>query len=154
MARVVIGIGNGATEQLLMSSAVVAKAVALGMDVDIYLFQGGMRAFRRGAGIHRSLGDVRETPLQSPVPDPFAPLQELRATGRVHIHACPAEDKSASPTRLRDFSPLVDDIVGLGSYVSNSEGKDVLHIYFGPCAEEHDMETRVEGPKKPALKVL
>lgn len=143
MARMVIGIGNGAPEQLVLSAALATKAVEIGLDVDIFLFQGGMGAFR-------DRGVRRHPPANSAEPDPLQGFARLHATGKARIHACPM-DGGRARARLKDFSPLVDDVVGLGSYVDSSEGPGVLHAYFGPCAEEKAQEPE---PRKPTLQVL
>ncbi len=144
MAKMVIGIGNGAPEQLLLSAALATKAVELGLDVDIFLFQGGMQAFRDRGVLKHPLANAAD------VPDPLQGFARLRATGKARIHACPT-DAGRARARLKDFSPLVDDVVGLGSYVDSSEGPGVLHAYFGPCAEEKAQEPE---PRKPTLQVL
>ena len=152
MAQIVLGIGNGAPEQLLLASTVIEKAVLIGADVNVYLFKGGLRAFRRqrAALPLRHPGGGRTERSPQGLREALDVWQTLRATGKVHVHACPSFDASGATARLEDFLPLVDDVVGLASYVERSEAKDALHVYFGPCAEERD----IGRPVRPVLRAL
>jgi peroxiredoxin family protein len=146
MAQIVLGIGNGAPQQLLLASAVVEKAALLGTEVHVYLFKGGLKAFRR---LNRAYpADTEATPQG--LREALGIWQTLRSRGWVRIHACPSYDMRGATARQEDFLPIVDDVVGLASYVERSEAKDALHVYFGPCAEEQD----AEKPIRPVLRAL
>ena len=47
MGSMVIGLASGSIEKLVVTSTVTGGAVALDMDVDIYLLLGGAYAFRK-----------------------------------------------------------------------------------------------------------
>ena len=137
MARMVVGLASGSVERLLVASTVVGGAVALDMEVDIYLLLGGARAFLKAPrdGLppeHYDRPQDRDT-LAAGMRDanvqmPLDALTALKDTGSVRIHACATAGKIWGATEREAFVDLVDDIVGIGAYVIACEEADVVQV--------------------------
>ena len=136
MSKVVIGLAGGSLEKLLVTSTVTGGAVALDMDVDIYLLLGGAYAFRKdvaseGTHVERpELHDEMRAGMDAhAVPDPLENLRTLRKDGRVRIHVCGTAGKIWGAGELEDFVDIVDDIVGIAQYITDCEEADVVQVF-------------------------
>jgi len=121
----VVSMESGSVEKLFVAATVIGGAVALDMEVDVYLLLGGARAFRKDvAGTDKAVWDypqlrseMEEGLQRNAIADPFTSLRKLKQDGNVHIHACSTAGKIWGATQLSDFIDLVDDLVGVGEYV-------------------------------------
>lgn len=137
MGKMVIGMPNGTIEKLLCCSIVTGGAVALDMDVDIYLLLMGAYAFKKD--VVESKKFLCENPAlqeqmlagmaENKVAMPLDALRSLKESGNVHIHACGTAGKIWGAKELGDFVDLVDDICGVAEYISRAEEADV-HLEF------------------------
>jgi peroxiredoxin family protein len=136
MSKMVIGLASGSLESLVVTSTVSGGAVALDMDVDIYLLLGGAYAFRKdvaGMGTYCDRPELREEMAAgmsgAAVPAPLDGLRNLKADGRVHIHACGTAGRIWGAGELGDFVDIVDDIVGIVEYITRCEEADVVQVF-------------------------
>ena len=135
MSKMVIGLASGSIEKLLVASTLTGGAVALDMDVDIYLLLGGAYAFRKdvaGDGTYTDRPELKEEMLagmvDNSVPAPIDNFRALRADGKVKIHCCGTAGKIWGAGALEDFVDIVDDIVGIAQYISDCEEADVVQV--------------------------
>ncbi len=136
MGTMVIGLASGSIEKLVVAATLTGGAVALDMDVEIYLLLGGAYAFRKDvAGAGGTYGDRPELKdemlagmADNKVPAPLDSLRSLRAEGRVRIHACGTAGKIWGAGELGDFVDIVDDIVGIAEYITRCEEADVVQV--------------------------
>ena len=136
MSRMVIGMASGSVEKLIVAATVIGGAVALDMEVDVYLLLGGARAFRADVpGTAQAVYDYPQLRAEmdggmrhNAIPDPFDMLRGLKREGQVHIHVCATAGKIWGALQTSDFSDLVDDIVGIGEYVIKSGEADVTQV--------------------------
>ena len=134
MSKMVIGLASGSIEKLYVASTLTGGAVALDMDVDIYLLLGGAHAFRRDvAGATYAerpelLDEMRAGIAEANVPDPIDNLRRLREDGKVRIHVCGTAGRIWGAGELDDFVDVCDDIVGIGSYLMDCEEADVVQV--------------------------
>jgi peroxiredoxin family protein len=136
MSSMVIGLASGSLEKLVVTSTVTGGAVALDMDVDIYLLLGGAYAFRKdvaGGGTYNDRPELAEEMAAgmtgNAVPAPLDSLRALKADGKVRIHCCGTAGKIWGAGALEDFVDLVDDIVGIVEYISRCEDADVVQVF-------------------------
>ena len=136
MSKMVIGLASGSLEKLLVTSTVTGGAVALDMDVDIYLLLGGAYAFRKDvaeSGTHVDRPELHEEMragmAEHAVPDPLESLRKLREDGKVHIHVCGTAGKIWGAGTLGDFVDICDDIVGIAEYIVKCEEADVVQVF-------------------------
>jgi peroxiredoxin family protein len=135
MGKLVIGLASGSLERLLVTSTVTGGAVALDMDVDIYLLLGGAYAFRKdvaGIGTYSDRPELADEMAAgmaaAAVPAPLDNLRRLKADGNVRIHCCGTAGKLWGAGELGDFVDLVDDIVGIAEYITSCEDADVVQV--------------------------
>jgi peroxiredoxin family protein len=135
MSQMIIGLASGSIESLVVTSTLTGGAVALDMDVDIYLLLGGAYAFRKdvaGKGTYSDrpelLDEMKAGMADNAVPDPIESLRKLRKDGHVRIHACGTAGKIWGAGELGDFVDIVDDIVGIAEYITRCEEADILQV--------------------------
>ena len=135
MGKMVIGLASGSIEKLVVASTLTGGAVALDMDVDVYLLLGGAYAFRKdvaGDGTYADRPELKEEMLagmaDNAVPAPIDNLRNLKADGKVKIHCCGTAGKIWGAGALDDFVDVVDDIVGIAQYISDCEEADVVQV--------------------------
>jgi peroxiredoxin family protein len=135
MSKMVIGLASGSTEKLLVASTLTGGAVALDIEVHIYLLLGGAYALRKdvaGEGTYADRPELTEEMragiTDAAVPDPLANLRKLREDGNVHIHVCGTAGSIWGAGELGDFVDICDDIVGIGSYLTDCEEADVVQV--------------------------
>ncbi len=136
MSSMVIGLASGSLEKLVVTSTVAGGAVALDMDVDIYLLLGGAYAFRKdvaGSGTYKDRPELQQEMAAgmsgANVPAPLDNLRALRDDGKVRIHVCGTAGKIWGAGALEDFVDIVDDIVGIAEYVTRCEEADVVQVF-------------------------
>ena len=131
MARMVVGLAGGSVEKLLVASTVIGGAVALDLDVDVYLLLGGAHALRKGAKIPCDHPELEHTMLDGmhrhKIPDALSQLRRLHESGKVRIHVCSTAGKIWGAERVEDFV-LCDDIVRIAEYLSSVQGADVVQV--------------------------
>jgi peroxiredoxin family protein len=135
MSSMVISLASGSLEKLVVASTVSSGAVALEMDVDLYLLLGGAYAFRKDVGVggtYADRPDLKDEMLAGMaaggVPDPLDNLRNLKAEGKLRIHCCQAAGKIWGAGALDDFVDVVDDIVGIARYITDCEKADVVQV--------------------------
>ena len=135
MSSVVISMASGSVENLLAAATLTGGAIALDMDVDIYLLLGGAYAFRKDVAEkgaqYFDRPELKEEMLEGMrknyVGMPLDSLRKHKQQGRVKIHVCSTAGKIWGATTREDFSDLVDDIVGIAACITQGEKAD-LHF--------------------------
>jgi peroxiredoxin family protein len=135
MSTMVIGLASGSVEKLYVASTLTGGAVALEMDVDIYLLLGGAYAFRkdvagRGTYVERPelLDEMKAGIVEANVPDPIENLRALRQDGKVRIHVCGTAGKIWGAGEIGDFADICDDVVGIAEYILRCGEADVVQV--------------------------
>jgi peroxiredoxin family protein len=134
VSKMVIGLASGSVEKLYVASTLTGGAVALDMEVDIYLLLGGAYAFRKdvagGTYVERPelLDEMKAGIADANVPDPIDNLRMLREHGKVRIHVCGTAGRIWGAGELDDFVDICDDIVGIGSYLMDCEEAEVVQV--------------------------
>ena len=135
MSTMVIGLASGSAEKLLVASTLTGGAVALDMDVEIYLLLGGAYAFRKdvaGKGTYIERPELEEELragiVGAAVPDPIENLRKLHEDGNVRIHVCGTAGKIWGAGELGDFVDICDDIVGIAEYILRCEEAEVVQV--------------------------
>lgn len=128
-SKLVIGLASGSLEKLVTCSVITGGAVALDMDVDIYLLLQGAYAFKKEVAENNltfyERPELKEELMagleRNKIPSPYEYLKQLKESGNVKIHVCATAGKIWGAYELSNFSELVDDIVGIAEYVSRAE---------------------------------
>jgi len=136
-SKMVVGLASTQIEKLATCCIVVGGAVAIDMEVHIYLLLQGAYAFIKDVvEKQRYIYDqpqLKDQLLQglaeNQIPFPYDYLRQLKEDGTVRVHCCATAGKVWGGKELGDFVDLVDDIVGIAEYVSQAEEASV-HMVF------------------------
>lgn len=123
--KVSIVLFSGTVDKLLAASIVSGGAVAMGLDVDIFITFWGLNAFRKDmlqtnvkfSKDFEEMGPMLAQMMQKKnIPPWYETLKSAREAGNVKIHAC-SMTYDVMGMKKEDLSPLVDDIIGAGKFV-------------------------------------
>ncbi len=116
---------SGTVDKLLPVGIIASGAVAMGMDVDIFLTFWGLNAFRKeniASNMKMSSDYAELAPMmmqlmqQKHVPSWFETLKKTKELGNVKIHACSMTYDLMS-MKKEDLADIVDDVIGAGEFV-------------------------------------
>jgi len=128
---------SGTVDKLYPAAIMASGAVAMGMDVEIFLTFYGLDSFRQGQPQTNQKMDVNYAELapmlaqlmkEKNVPSWYDMLLQAKSMGNVKIHAC-AMTLDLMGMKKEHLDPIVDDVVGVGEFVSNAkEGEITLFL--------------------------
>lgn len=129
--KMVLVVFSGTPDRLLGMSVLVSGAVAMDMEVDIYLMLWGVYAFlkknletNKELSEHKELADQVEKGLKEAGLKPwYEMLKQAKELGTVRIHVCGAAAK-AWGAKLEDIY-LADDIVGAAEIADNARNAKI-----------------------------
>ncbi len=123
---------SGTVDRMIPVGIISSGAVAMGMDVDIYLTFWGLQAFNKKvqemepkfSADYADMATMMAQAMQEKnVPSLFETLKQVKELGNVKIHACTMTMDLLGQTK-EDFIDLVDDTVGAGEFVSMAKEAD------------------------------
>jgi peroxiredoxin family protein len=133
-----MGLFSGSLDKLTAAGIIVSGAIAHDMRVDIYVLLQGARAFKKEVGADaRKLSMAENAHLKSEFTASLERLKvkpwleffrEARGMGEVKIHVCGLAGKIWGGEKMEDFVDIVDDICGIGEYITKAEEAD-LHMF-------------------------
>lgn len=124
---------SGTTDKLTAAATLATGAVAMGMDVDLFLTFWGVEAFKKGAkeqpprltAAFADYGPVmRELMEEKGVPHWLDTLRNAREIGNVRIFACGAT-MDLFGLKLDDLDEIVDEITGVASFIDRAKGAEI-----------------------------
>ncbi len=128
---------SGTVDRLYPVAIMASGAVAMGMDVEIFLTFYGLEAFRNGQPQANQKMDMNYAELapmlmqmmkSKNVPSWYQMLLRAKEMGNVKVHAC-SMTLDLMGLSKKDLDSIVDDVVGVGEFVSNAkEGEITLFI--------------------------
>ncbi len=128
---------SGTVDKLYPAAIMASGAVAMGMDVELFLTFYGLDAFRMGQPQKNQKMDVNYSDLapmltkmmqEKNVPSWYNMLKQAKEMGNVKVHAC-AMTLDLMGMKKEHLDPIVDDVVGVGEFVSNAkEGEITLFL--------------------------
>ncbi len=130
---------SGSLDKLTAAGVILSGAAADDMDVDVYVLMQGARAFKKEIGDDPDKLNMAENPnLKKEFLDSLITLKvstwlEFFKTAKeltnVKIHVCGLAGKIWGGEKLEDFVDIVDDIVGIGEYITAAQEADV-HLFI------------------------
>jgi len=131
--KMALALASGSMDKLTVGGIILSGAVAQDFEVDIFLLLGGAYAFKKNvAENHKIILEFQEMKdrfleglEKANVPYWLDFYKQAKALGTVRIHACGTAGKIWGAEKLEDFIDLVDDIVGIGEYISAVEEADI-----------------------------
>lgn len=124
---------SGTVDKLLPVAIMTAGAVAMDMEVNLFVTFYGLYAFRKDT-VQKNMRFSKDFEDMAPmlmksmeemhVPSWYDMLKEAKASGKVHIMACSTAGGVMHVSK-EDLVPIVDEVVGVGSYLDDAVGSDV-----------------------------
>ncbi len=120
---------SGTTDKLFPVGILASGAVAMGMDVDIFLTFWGLQAFAKRAqgappkfseDYKEMAGAFAQVLKQKNVPSPIETLGMAKKMGNVRIFACTMTMDLLGQTKA-DFIDLVDQTAGVGEFMDRAK---------------------------------
>ena len=120
---------SGTMDRLMPVGILASGAVAMGMDVDIFLTFWGLQAFSKGAqgkppkfsGDYADMAPMfAQVMAAKNVPTPFETLRTAKELGHVRIYACTMTMDLLGQTKA-DFIDLVDATAGVGEFMDRAK---------------------------------
>ena len=131
--RLAMVVFSGTMDRLMPVGILASGAVAMGMDVDIFLTFYGLDAFRKGQPSTNTKMDVNYAELapmlaqlmrEKNVPSWYEMLRIAKEMGKVRVHACAMTLDLMGMTK-ENLDPIIDDVVGVGEFVSNAKDGEI-----------------------------
>jgi peroxiredoxin family protein len=129
-------LASGTAERLLTASTLVSGAAALGYEVTIFASYWGLDALRASrSDEHPSVepghGDasqrLAQTLRERKVPTWRHILRTAKALGNVKVFAC-SQSMEVLGLHREDLDPLVDEVMGITSYVDRTRGAEATYF--------------------------
>jgi peroxiredoxin family protein len=137
--KMTMGLFSGSLDKLTAAGVILSGAVAHDMDVEIYVLMQGARAFKKEiSGDDDKLGMAENANFRAEFVESLKQLnvkpwleffRTAKEVGNVKIHMCGLAGKIWGGEKLEDFNGLVDDICGIGEYITSSQEADV-HMFI------------------------
>jgi peroxiredoxin family protein len=124
---------SGTVDRLYPVAIMASGAVAMGMDVDIFVTFYGLEAFRKGQPGKNQKMDLNYAEIApmlaqmmklKNVPSWYSMLVQAKEMGTVRIHAC-SMTLDLMGLRKEDMDPIIDDVVGVGEFVSEAKDGEI-----------------------------
>jgi len=127
---------SGTTDKLMAASILAAGAAAMGKEVTVFLTFGGLNAFRKGAenapmvmpdefaGMEAQMAQIMQA---KQVPHWLKNFKDAKEIGEVHLYACGAT-MDMFDLKREDLEPLVEEVVGVATFIQKSEGAQTVFI--------------------------
>ncbi|MFO7933233.1 MAG: hypothetical protein R6U78_04035 [Bacteroidales bacterium] len=135
--KMTMALYSGSVDKLTSAGIILSGAAADDMDVDVFVLLMGARAFKKEYVDEK--GSIAELPHlkdeffasleRLKVNSWFQFFKEARELTNVKIHVCGLAGKLWGGEKLEDFNELVDDICGIGEYITSAQEADV-HLFI------------------------
>ncbi len=137
MAKMCMGLFSGSLDKLVGAGVILSGAAADDMDVEVFVLIQGARAFIKGN--ENKIDNMAEVPELKEhfikqlktlnVPEWYDFFEMAKDMTNVKIYICSLAGKIWGGEKLEDFNDLVDDICGIGEYLTSAEEADI-HMFI------------------------
>ncbi|MGC8606745.1 MAG: DsrE/DsrF/DrsH-like family protein [Vulcanisaeta sp.] len=130
--KMAVAVFSGSIDRLTGLTMLVSGAVAMGIEVELFLQLWGAYAFKKDV-IQKNMNFSEFQNLSSEVgrrlqelklPAWFELLREAKKTGNLKIYVC-STAATIWNAKKEDFVDLVDDIIGAGEWVEKMSEADI-----------------------------
>ncbi|MEM3382592.1 MAG: DsrE/DsrF/DrsH-like family protein [Nitrososphaerales archaeon] len=131
--RLSIIVFSGTVDKLYPVSILASGAVAMGMDVDIFLTFWGLNAFfkdniKTNTRMSKDFEDMAPLVMQvmkeKNVPSWYDTLKRAKELGKVRIHAC-SMTLDLLDIKKESLDDIVDDIMGVGEFIETARDSKI-----------------------------
>ena len=137
--KMTMALFSGSLDKLTAAGVILSGAAADDMEVDIYVLMQGARAFKKEIGDNPDKLAMAENPhLKQEFLESLEQLKvktwleffrEAKELTNVKIHICGLAGKIWGGEKVEDFVDIVDDICGIGEYITSAQEADV-HLFI------------------------
>ena len=130
-----LGLYSGSLDKLTMAGVMLSGAAIDDMDVEVFIFLQAVRFFKKGVPNSRANLDVSEYPEEKEkmlaamkginVQEWTEFLEMAKEMTNVKVHVCSLAAKLVGVDKKEGFIDLVDDIVGIGEYITVASEADL-----------------------------
>ncbi|MEM3196808.1 MAG: DsrE/DsrF/DrsH-like family protein [Conexivisphaerales archaeon] len=127
--RMSIVLFSGTIDKLMAASILTTGAVAMDMEVDLFATFWGLNSLRKdmvksntrfSRDFEEMTGPMMQLFKSKNVPSWYETLKKAKESGTVRVHACSLAS-DLMDLKKEDLDEIVDDIVGVGSYISQAD---------------------------------
>ncbi len=127
---------ENADDKLLPFATLVSGAVAMGLQVDVFVSYWGLVAFRKDGATtpasvspgHGAEGARLEAALRKPKAPSWRTILEMaKSLGELHIWAC-SQSMDVLGLKKEDLDPMVDGVTGVGTFVDRTRTANVSYF--------------------------
>lgn len=132
--RLAIVLFSGTIDKLMSASILATGAAAMGMDVEIFLTNWGVIAFRQGnytsnTRVSAEYEDYASTLLEQmaakKVTSWMENLEGAKEIGNVHIAAC-SHTMTLFDLELSDLESIVDEVTGVAAFIERARDSAMM----------------------------
>lgn len=137
--KMTLALFSGSLDKLTAAGVILSGAAADDMEVDIYVLLQAARAFKKEIATNKDeLKLAENTHLRKEFLESLDKLnvkewheffKEAKELTNVKIHICGLAGKIWGGEKLDDFIDLVDDICGIGEYITSAQEADI-HLFI------------------------
>lgn len=135
--KLTIMLWSGTVDKLLPLAIVTTGAVAMDMEVNVFLTFYGLLGFKKemvesnqkfSKDFEEMAPVIKEQLKKKNMPSWYDMLKKAKQTGKVKIQACSTTSDLLGISK-NDLDPIVDEVVGIGTYIAEaSESQVTLFI--------------------------
>ncbi len=135
--KMCIGLCSGSLDRLTATGILSEGAAAFDMDIEIYVLLMAARAFKKENA--EKVNELSETPYlkdeflagleKNNVKKLHEVIKELKEIANVKVFVCGTAGKIWGAEKKEDFIDIVDDIIGIGEYITAAEEADI-HLFI------------------------
>ena len=137
MAKMTMALFSGSVDKLTAAGVILSGAAADDMDVEVFVLLMGAHAFIKGNEKDRDslseLPHLKDEYFKAiervNVPSWLEFFEQAKELTNVKIYICSLAGKLWGGEKVEDFIDMVDDICGIGEYISSAEEADV-HLFI------------------------
>jgi peroxiredoxin family protein len=131
--RLAIILFSGTVDKLMAAAILTTGAVAMGMEVDLFLTNWGLMAFRQGAAAtnqkiskeYEEYAPAMMAAMQAKgVPSWLDTLTQAKELGEVHIYAC-SMTMELFGLQQSDLEAIVDDVTGVAGFMERAQASKI-----------------------------
>ena len=137
MAKLCMGLFSGSLDKLTAAGVILSGAAADDMDVEVFVLLQGARAFIKDneskidnvAEAHHLKDEFIDSLEKLNVSKWYDFFEMAKEMTNIKIYICSLAGKIWGGEKLGDFNYLVDDLCGIGEYLTAAEEADI-HMFI------------------------
>lgn len=133
--RLALVLGSDSADRLHSAAQLVAGSATAGLETHVFLVNAGLAAFARSAidvPVPVPVGNAPAEQIARRLADPEVPgwaevMRQAKEIGDVHVHAC-ASSLVLLGLTLADLDPMVDDALGMATFIEMYDGSRAMYV--------------------------